>query len=159
MRKFAVFAASLAAASMLACLTSCAGEKIHFAEEEINFNVENINPADTDMGKDIGESKNTDYHNLSLNGTVSLKGDLGGENNSIETEILKTNSCEISVKNNGKDRVRICLYSEENNETPIREMDVDAGKTKIIDGLTSRLLYHIAVSAAGNAAVDITIGD
>ena len=158
MKKFVVLIASLAAASIIACLTSCAGEKTHFAEEKFNFDVEKINFAVTDTGEIIGKIKSGEYHDLSRNGTVRLKGDADCENMFIETEMLKTNSCEISVKNNGEDSVKIFLYSEENDETPIREMYVDAGKTKSFDGLTSSLVYRIAASAA-DAAVDVTVGD
>lgn len=158
MKKFAVLAAPLAAVSIIACLTSCAVEKTHFAKEKFNSDVENINFAVTDTGKTMGETKSGDYHDLSRNGTVRLKGDPGGESSPIGTGMLKTNSCEISVKNNGEDGVKIFLYSEEDDETPIREMYVDAGKTKSFDGLTSSLVYRVAAGAA-NAAVDITVGD
>ena len=158
MKKIAVLAASLAAVSMLACLTSCAAEKTHFAEEKFNFDAEKINFAVTDTGEIIDELNSGDYHDLSRNGTVRLKGDAGCGNMFIETEMLKTNSCEISVKNNGEESVKVYLYSEENDETPIREMYVDAGKTKSFDGLTSSLVYRVAASAA-DAAVDVTVGD
>ena len=158
MKKIAVLAASLATVSIIACLTSCAGEKTHFADEKFNFDVENINFAVTDTGKITGEIKSGDYHDLSRNGAVRLKGDADCENMLMETEMLKTNSCEISVKNNGEDSVKIFLYSEENDETPIREMYVDAGKTKSFDGLTSSLVYRVAASTA-DAAVDVTVGD
>ena len=158
MKKFAVLAASLAAVSILALLTSCAGEKTHFAGEKFNFDVENINFAVTDTGEITGGTKSGDHHDLSRNGAIRLKGEPDGGNMFIETEMMKTNSCEISVKNNGEGSVKVYLYSEENDETPIREMYVDAGKTKSFDGLTSSLVYRIAASAA-DAAVDITVGD
>ena len=158
MKKFAVLAASLAAVSILVCPTSCAGKRTHFAEEKINFDVENIDSAVTDTGEIIGEIKSVDHHDLSRSGTVRLKGEPDGGNMFIETEMMKTNSCEISVKNNGEGSVKVYLYSEENDETPIREMYVDAGKTKSFDGLTSSLVYRIAASAA-DGTVDITVGD
>lgn len=158
MKKYAVLAASLAAVSIIACLTSCAVERTHFDEEKINFDVENIDLAVTDTGEIIGEIKSVDYHDLSRNVTVRLKGDAGCENMFIETEMLKTNSCEISVKNNGEDSVKIFLFSEEDDETPIREMYVDAGKTKSFDGLTSSLMYRVAASTA-DGTVDISVGD
>ena len=158
MKKIVVLAASLTAVSIISCLTSCAGEKTNFAEEKFNFGVENIDFAVTDTGEIIDELNSGDYYDLSRNGTVRLKGDADCEHMFIETEMLKTNSCEISVKNNGEEGVKIFLYSEEDDETPIREMYIDAGKTNSFDGLTSSLVYRVAASAA-DGAVDITVGD
>ena len=100
-----------------------------------------------------------DYQYLSNSGSLETTILVDGKNVTMATDIVKTNSCEISVKNGSTIAITVYLYSEEDTLNPIQEMELDAGKTKAFSGLTSQLCYQIGIFADTEAEISLTIMD
>ena len=100
-----------------------------------------------------------DCHDLSNSGALETAVFVDGKNVAMATDIAKTNSCKISVKNNSNIAITVYLYSEQDATTPIQEMELDAGKTKAFSGLTSQRCYQIGIYAETEAEISLTVTD
>ena len=72
-------------------------------------------------------------------------------------DAISTNSEKISIANHGDGQINAYLYADTDLETVIRELVIDNGKTESFTGLTSRLLYRVALSIDDPGTIEATI--
>lgn len=72
-------------------------------------------------------------------------------------DAIATNSEKISITNHGDGQINAYLYADPDLETAIRELSIDSDKTESFTGLTSRLLYRVALSINKPGKIEVTL--
>lgn len=96
-------------------------------------------------------------HDLSKDGKLEVSVNAEGGAPVMVTDTITTNSEKISITNHGDGQINAYLYADADLETAIRELVIDSGKTESFAGLTSRLLYRVALSIDDSGTIDATI--
>lgn len=74
----------------------------------------------------------------------------------VSTMSVRTNTEEITIKNNSDEDLTIYLYC---NGEVIRQMSLAVGNTKTVDGLNGALAYEVGVIIENSVQVDLLITD
>lgn len=100
--------------------------------------------------------KEANEHDLSSEGEMQVSEKIEANEVFIISPDVCTNSEEISFTNNGTEDLTIYLY---NFGEVIRQMSLNAGETKVVDGLNGSFPYKIGVSAETSVQVELVVTD
>lgn len=104
-----------------------------------------------------GTMADTTQHELRKDGDLEVSATADGDTPFMVADAISTNSERISITNHGDVQINAYLYAETDLETAIRELVIDSGKTESFTGLTSRLLYRVALSIDAPGTIKVTI--
>ena len=96
-------------------------------------------------------------HDLSKDGSLQVSATVDGDDPFMVADAISTNSEKISIANHGDGQINAYLYADTDLETVIRELVIDSGKTESFTGLTSRILYRVALSIDDPGTIEATI--
>lgn len=99
----------------------------------------------------------TTQHDLSKDGDLEISATADGDDPFMVADAISTNSERISISNHGDVQINAYLYAETDLETAIRELVIDSGKTESFTGLTSSILYRVALSIDEPGTIEVTI--
>lgn len=104
-----------------------------------------------------GPMADTTQHDLSKDGDLEISATADGDDPFMAADAISTNSERISISNHGDVQINAYLYAETDLETAIRELAIDSGKTESFTGLTSSILYRVALSIDEPGTIEVTI--
>lgn len=104
-----------------------------------------------------GTIAGANLHDLSEDGELQVSAIVAGNDPFMVGDTITTNSEKISITNHCSGQINAYLYADTDLETAIRELVIESGKTESFTGLTSRLLYRVALSIDDSGTIDATI--